>query len=691
MWECENTLEWIGKGDENLKCNNGNYDEIFQEYINNLENVKSFSDIGKNVIGESKNGVCEFLSTNDIESLMSSTPSSSSSLLFPLKQSQSTSPSSLATSLNSQKIIMNPLPAENVLDAYNNLCIFRKEEKYIILPDKVREKIEQLLYEWIDINPTNRIMSSNSMGLALTLYAHAVHHICIDWNRFVNIKYVDDKMLRIFRSYKNCIPEPGTLMGEIVAQFFQHCKQQSNLNVKRTMNKQQHSLKNKIEDTIFTCGSNDGGVGGGGGGGETATTEAPMATTSTTITEEKNNYSIKNLSASNKNDNSKKHNIDSKFEVIMSLKRVPTVIIMISAIQLNEIEFCENDNACSGGGGDDDNNSNNNNNNTNNEIDNDYENNKIENMVLDSFRNKVMNSHFIFYSKKQNIIKSNKVINKYKNNINLKNNTLNSKTKNSIVKKSIVKSKNKIRKKVIHIKKCKKNDYEILLESQPEYSLKQFYNKKDTSIYLQVTFTRKGRYDQVLDEFFKRIYEYNRYYNLNKNNDTSLLFSDFNIVFCSDTLYFMNMSKRLFIDNSIIFLYCYLTDKYKPVIDTRDNTDTFGLVKMMSCIEYCTQSSLKRHNNSKIGHGPLTSVISEGGLNESIKFVNNLLRKKMLNNNKPSHLSSSSYATTTTLSSVDTSTSVDKDDVITPKRMFVINEPYINTFLNKPVDCGNMY
>lgn len=680
MWECENTLEWIGKGDENLKCNYGNYDEIFQEYINNLENVKSFSDIGKSIIEESKTDNGEFLSTDDVENIKSSLSSTSSS---PLSSSLSLSslkqlPSSSATCLSSQKIIMNPLPAENVLDAYNNLCIFRKEEKYIILPDKVREKIELLLYDWIDKNPTNRIMSSNSMGLALTLYAHAVHHICIDWNRFVDIKYDDDVMLRIFRSYKNCIPEPGTLMGEIVAQFFQHCKQQSNLNVKRTMNKQ-HSLKNKIEDTVLTCGS--------GVGGATATTEAPTATTSTT-TEETNNYTKNNLSASNNTDNSKKRNIDSKFEVIMSLKRVPTVIIMISANQINELDICKNDYVCSGGDDDDDNN-----NNTNNENDNDYENNKLENMVLDNFRNKVMNLHNIFYSKKQNIMKSTKVINKYKNNINLKNNTLNSKTKNSIVNKSIVKSKNKIRKKVIQIKKCKKNDYEILLESQPEYSLKQFYNKKDTSIYLQITFTRKGHYDQVLDEFFKIIYEYNRYYSLNKNNDTSLLFSDFNIVFCSDTLYFMNMSKRLFIDNSIIFLYCYLTDKYKPVIDTRDNTDTFGLVKMMSCIEYCTQSSLKRHNNSKIGHGPLTSVISEGGLNESIKFVNNLLRKKMLNNNQPSHSSSSSSSptTTNTLASVDTITSVDKDDVITPKRMFVINEPYINTFLNKPVDCGNMY
>lgn len=687
MWECENTLDWIGKGDENLKCNYGNYDEMFQEYINNLENVKSFSDIGKSIIEESKTDHGEFLSTNGVENIKSSlsskttTKSTLPSSLSLISLKQSTSPSSSATCLNSQRIIMNPLPAENVLDAYNNLCIFRKEEKYIILPDKVREKIELLLYDWIDINPTNRIMSSNSMGLALTLYAHAVHHICIDWNRFVNIKYDDDVMLRIFRSYKNCIPEPGTLMGEIVAQFFQHCKQQSNLNVKRTMNKQ-HSLKNKIEDTLLTCGS-------GVDVGATATTEAPTATTSTT-TEEKNNYSKNNLFASNNNDNSKKRNIDSKFEVIMSLKRVPTVMIMISANQINELEICKNDYVCSNGGGngDDDNN------NTNNENDNDYENNKLENMVLDNFRNKVMNLHNIFYSKKQNIMKSTKVINKYKNNINLKNNTLNSKTKKSIVNKSIVKSKIKIRKKVIQIKKCKKNDYEILLESQPEYSLKQFYNKKDTSIYLQITFTRKGHYDQVLDEFFKRIYEYNRYYSLNKNNDTSLLFSDFNIVFCSDTLYFMNMSKRLFIDNSIIFLYCYLTDKYKPVIDTRDNTDTFGLVKMMSCIEYCTQSSLKRHNNSKIGHGPLTSVISEGGLNESIKFVNNLLRKKMLNINQPSHSSSSSSpaTTTTTLaSSVDTITSVDKDDVITPKRMFVINEPYINTFLNKPVDCGNMY
>lgn len=501
----------------------------------------------------------------------------------------------------SVKIIYNPVPVDRILDAYND-CNFRCEEKYLVLPDEVREKIERVLYAWIDENPPNRIVCSNTMGLALTLYAHAVHHTTMDWNKFVEMECNGKTLIRIFRAYKTCIPEPGTLMGEIVAQFFQHCKQQSNLNVKRTMNKQQHpdggKSDNCVDDSenIFpkeNCTSQDSGLFG----------------------------------------NHRRHSIDSKFEVIMSMKRVPTVIIMLTTKQCHVVD-CESD-------------------------------------VIDYFGKTVLCLEKPKRDLGDNLALSNHIVRKYRNVGTSRMQTVNGKAKftNNDTNRS------RARKKGKDWDGCKPVE-DILRKCSPELHLKQFYNKIGSDVFIQVTLTRNGYYDMILDEFFKRIYLYNtrEVYDDDGGDRSQVLLSHVDVVFCSDTLYFMNMSKRLFIDNSIIFLYCYLTDKYKPVIESRNDTDTFGLVKMMTCIEYCTQSSLKRRNNSKIGHGPLTSVISEGGLNESTKFVNNLLRKQMLN-----------------VDVEQQSASLHPSAISGPSKMFVINEPYINTFLNKPVDCGNMY
>lgn len=522
-------------------------------------------------------------------------------------------------------IVLNPpTRVEDCLSVYND-CKFRMEEKFIILPKSVRLKIESLLYEWIDKRPSHRILCSNDMGMALTIFAHSVHSTYLNWSKFLDLTYNDSRLLRLFRSYKTCIPEPGTLMGEIVAQFFQHCKQQSNLNVKRTMKKQH--IEGQQQPPAYV-----------------------------------------NITPGLYN-NDRKTCIDSKFEVIMSLKREPLVIIMLTAKQYRPIY------AASG---------------TDNMTDNSAISSEdillahLKGIILDDSdlnNNNIPSVGDENTSTKKTTATTVGFNNKIKRKIKIK-------TAKSITKKSLYgknknvtdenNNKNNNDNKEAHDKLC--TDSELMRHSLEECRIRQFYNKVDSDVFVQVTLNRARFYDTVLDIFFKRLDNYNRTVieeeekeadkavEKTKGQEKNIL-GILNVVFCSDTPYFMEISKRLFIDNSVTFLYCYLTDKYKPVIESRSDSDTFGLVKIVTCIEYCTRSSLKRNNNSKIGHGPLTAVISEGGLNESTKFVNNILRQRMLN----PPMSDNGY------------------DRTEHKKMFVINEPYINTFLNRPVDCGNMY
>ncbi|WP_221935869.1 hypothetical protein, partial [Klebsiella pneumoniae] len=61
--------------------------------------------------------------------------------------------------------------------------------------------------------------------MSLTVFAHATHHNYMDWQKFLNSRMDDAVLLRVMRCFKVSVPEPGTYMGEIVAQFFQHYKQ----------------------------------------------------------------------------------------------------------------------------------------------------------------------------------------------------------------------------------------------------------------------------------------------------------------------------------------------------------------------------------------------------------------------------------------------------------------------------------
>lgn len=353
--------------------------------------------------------------------------------------------------------------------------------------------------------------------MSLTVLAHAAHHVHMDWDSFLDAPTDDGVLLRAIRCFNATVPEPGTHVGEIVAQFFQHFRQQSNLNVKRKI---------------------------GGGDPEERRRAASTSPAQRTAAE------------------------DRKFEKIMSLNRSPRVVIVFVTVERRQAS------------GD----------------------------LVGHLEERVFG-------------------------------TL-----------------------------CYADGEHYLSRLRHRFAVLE-YERSDaeTRVYFSLEIVRDRNYDTVLDNVFEAVHLYNR--SLAAVNHRT---GECNVVYCSDTLYFMDVSKRLFVDNSVTYMYCFLTDKHKPVIESRDDTDAFGLAKILSGVEYSTKCSLKRNHCKRIGHGPLTSVISEGGLNESAKFVNNLIREKLVR-------------------SVGRNDDGDGSADRRVRRAYAINEPYVNAFLNRPVECGNMY
>lgn len=478
--------------------------------------------------------------------------------------------------------------ARGTLLRYGPMCT---EEKFTVLPYDVRLSIARTVDEWVKRSPANRLCVADCMVGSLTLMAHGTHQLYLSFEKFLNCKFDDDKLLRVLRCYKNCVPEPGTYLGEIVAQFFQHCKQQSNLNVKRT-----------------TC------------------TAPPVASTSTKrrktaslnekeVGEKKeeeeeeeeeqdgDDYTTEEVVTNVDYDDQlrekcKKSDIDRKFDVIMSLKKVATVVLMFRCTQARRFLFDDN------------------------------------NAAADETHLKAYLKTKLFATVSF----------------------------------------------VDHRRSCKNRRPSSDVVPH-EFDIKQFENKPGTEVYFSLTVYRKRKHDAILDDLFISVRKYNQRI---RDRTAPHRLGICDLVYCSDTLYFMEISQTLFIENSITFLYCFLTDKYRPVIETKDDSFVFGLVKILSSIEYFTKCSLKRNHNSKMGHGPLTSVISEGGLNESAKYTKAMFRKSMLNDKE----TPPPPAQPLTHECSDD----DDDDTENEKRKFyVINEPYINTFLNRPVECGSMY
>src|SRR5436190_6390367 len=482
---------------------------------------------------------------------------------------------------------------QQILSRYG--CI-QSEEKFTVLPYKVREYIAYTVDGWVKDNPVTRSCVADSLAGSLTLMAHGTHQIYCSFDRFTDCKFNDGKLLKILRCYKNCVPEPGTYFGEIVAQFFQHCKQQSNLNIKRTTRSDKSDADFPSVDPPDNCVNN-----------VLSLLDATLNMTNDVGMDVGNETNGRQSTTCM--GGKKKTDVDGKYEVIMSLKRAATVVLMFRCVQHGKLR--------SG---------------TNKEL-------------IDYLRNKIFG-------------------------------TL-----------------------VTH------TGGNLLDRLTYEFNVKQFENKPNSEVYFSLTLYRNKKNDQILDSLFSSMDLYNDSIRRGIKHRVGVC----TLVYCSDTLYFMGMSQTLFIDNSVTFLYCFLTEKYRPVIETKEDSFVFGLVKILASIEYFTECSLKRNCNGKMGHGPLTSVISEGGLNDSLKYVNNAVRSTIVSD--PSTEDSLTTAPFTETMEVNdesdgrqTETSNDNSvDIVNQEgcyttinktnvnKYYVINEPYINTFLNRPVECGSMY
>lgn len=91
------------------------------------------------------------------------------------------------------------------------------------------------------------------------------------------------------------------------------------------------------------------------------------------------------------------------------------------------------------------------------------------------------------------------------------------------------------------------------------------------------------------------------------------------MIFTSNRTFFCN--RDLNIMNSIIFLYCFLSDRYKPEKENETDDISIYMCTMIATITFeLGGKSLKRNGLSKCGMGPLAFVISEAGIMETAKL-----------------------------------------------------------------------
>lgn len=352
---------------------------------------------------------------------------------------------------------------------------------YKMLPYEIREKITTVSDNYIAADPVNRSSIRYILINGLAVLANAVYKKDLNYKRFIDKKFSDSNLRFVCRSYSNTVPESGFYLGETVAQFFQHCKQQMNLNVKCKVG------ENMTDDQI-----------------------------------------------TNKT-------LEKKFEIIMSFK---------NNSEVECIFMCE----------------------------------PADYNCMASRLQGICNSRFS--------------------------------------------SANNVRCPILY----ERGEYSIF------FGLKVY---KPTNADIEYLFQEiQSRHCETCSVSHSNV-----------------------LVYTSYIQYFLPVSRKAFIDNCLTYFYCVLTDRYKPVIETREDSFVFGLVKILANAEYFTESSLKRTQCSRVGQGPLITVISEGGLNETNKYVKNLISQGFV----------SSPASSST------------------EHMYVVNEPYINTFINRPVECGNFY
>lgn len=102
------------------------------------------------------------------------------------------------------------------------------------------------------------------------------------------------------------------------------------------------------------------------------------------------------------------------------------------------------------------------------------------------------------------------------------------------------------------------------------------------------------------------------------------------LIFTSNRNFFKD--RDLNIMNSTIFLYCFLTDRYKPEREDENDDICNYMVKLISTVTFeIGGKSLKRNGLSKCGTGPLAFVISEAGITETAKLNGTLEYPKTRN------------------------------------------------------------
>lgn len=136
------------------------------------------------------------------------------------------------------------------------------------------------------------------------------------------------------------------------------------------------------------------------------------------------------------------------------------------------------------------------------------------------------------------------------------------------------------------------------------------------------------------------------------------------LIFTSDRSFFAD--RDLNIINCINFLYCFLTDRYKPEKENDNDDICLYMVKLIATITFeIGGKSLKRNGLSKCGIGPLAFVISEAGILETAK-INGTFEYP-----------------------------VDGDDIAArdglERKRFYINSSFERMFLNLPVRNGILF
>lgn len=118
--------------------------------------------------------------------------------------------------------------------------------------------------------------------------------------------------------------------------------------------------------------------------------------------------------------------------------------------------------------------------------------------------------------------------------------------------------------------------------------------------------------------------------------------------------------------NTTTFLYCCLTGRYKPVIETQNDSITVIMTQILSLMRCVVGGrTLKRTGLAKTDVGPLTFIAGESGRYEVSKYLETLNKRRRLEPNSENH--------------------APQYPIEAPNQMFILNLPTDNNVLAKDV------